>query len=75
MKPNAVMMQGRVLRVGRDNLLLRDCETRQEVQVNTPMARRFRRGDRLIVLYSGAMTMSIPPQISAIEIRRSLCCR
>jgi hypothetical protein len=61
-------MQGRVLRVQRDSLLVRDCRTGQNVQVNTNRARRFRMGQRVIIQYSGAMTMSIPPQISAEEI-------
>ena len=68
------IMQARVLRVQRDSLLVRDCRTGQNVQVNTNRARRFRPGQRVIIQYSGAMTMSIPPQISANDITPNVRC-
>ena len=68
------IMQARVLRVQRDKLLVRDCRTGQNVQVNTNRARRFRVGQRVIIQYNGAMTMSIPPQISAIDITPNVRC-
>ncbi len=68
------IMQARVIRVSRSNLLVRDCRTGQSVQVNTERARRFRVGQRIIIQYSGAMTMSIPPQISAIDITPNVRC-
>jgi hypothetical protein len=68
------IMQARVIRVNRSNLLVRDCRTGQSVQVNTERARRFRVGQRIIIQYSGAMTMSIPPQISAIDITPNVRC-
>ena len=74
MDSDSVIMVGRVLHVHRDHLLVRDCRTRQEVRVNTPRARRFRRGESVIIQYSGAMAMSIPPQISAQSIVRNIRC-
>ncbi|MBQ2062307.1 MAG: hypothetical protein II458_06490 [Oscillospiraceae bacterium] len=74
MDQNPVIMQARVLRVQRDILLVRDCRTGQNVQVNTSRARRFRAGQKVIIQYSGAMTMSIPPQISAMEITPAARC-
>jgi hypothetical protein len=68
MEQGSVMMQARILRVRRDDLLVRDCRTGQQVQVNTDRTRRFRPGQRVIILYSGAMTRSSPPQIYAMEI-------
>ena len=59
-----------VLEVRPDNLLVRDRRTSQEVLVHTSFARRFRPGDVVHILFSGAMTMSIPPQITAIRIFR-----
>ena len=50
-------------------LLVCDESTAQEVLVHTPQACCFRPGDRVCIEYSGAMTMSIPPQISADSIR------
>lgn len=63
-----VVMYARVLRVRRNNLLVWDRDTGQTVQVNTPNALRFRPGNTVRIEYSGAMTMSIPPQISAARI-------
>lgn len=48
-----------------DSLLVCDRATGQEVVVHTPCTCRFRAGDLLRIQYNGAMTMSIPPQISA----------
>lgn len=59
-----------VLSVQRGSLMVLDLSTRQRVQVNTRDAFRFRRGDIVRIRYSGAMTMSIPPQISATSIVR-----
>lgn len=53
-----------------DSLLVRDRRTRQDVLVRTPTARQFRPGDLVRILYSGAMTRSIPPQITAFRICR-----
>ena len=47
------------------SLLVQDCSTGQDVVVFTANACRFRAGERILVEYSGAMTMSLPPQISA----------
>lgn len=69
-----VIMYARVLRVRLDNLLVRDRDTGQTVQVNTPLALRFRPGNFIRIEYGGAMTMSIPPQISAQQITRECNC-
>lgn len=63
-------MQGVVIESHRDHLLVRDCNKQQRVIVHTLHARQFRPGDRVWILYSGAMTMSIPPQITARKIVR-----
>ena len=69
-------MLATILSVQRENLMVLDLSTRQKVRVNTRDAFRFRQGDIVHIRYSGAMTMSIPPQISAIAIARihSHCC-
>lgn len=64
-------MCARILEIDDNRLLVRDSRTRQEVVVNTRCNCNFRVGDRIIIIYSGAMTMSIPPQISAIRIRKA----
>lgn len=46
--------------------------TDQEVIVHTPCAHCFCRCDQVCIQYSGAMTMSIPPQITAVCITK-LC--
>lgn len=62
------LMTATVLEVRQDNLLVRDRRTSQKVLVHTPHARRFCPGNIVRILFSGAMTMSIPPQITAIRI-------
>jgi len=58
-------MHAAVLCVECCQLLVCDCDTRQNVIVHTPAARCFCPGDCICIEYSGAMTMSIPPQITA----------
>ena len=60
----------RVLEVRCDSLLVCDCSTCQQVQVNTANACCYQVGDCLCIHYNGAMTNSIPPQISATCIHR-----
>lgn len=56
---------GQVLEVRCGSLLVCDCQTGQQVQVNTDDACAYQVGDRIRVHYNGAMTNSLPPQISA----------
>lgn len=61
----SVTMNARVLRVCCCELLVCDLCTCQEVLVHTNNARCFRTGQCVCITYNGAMTMSVPPQISA----------
>ena len=63
-------MTARVLEVGNGFLLVCDQSTCQQVQVNTSNACCYRVGQCLSIQYDGAMTASIPPQISATCICR-----
>ena len=63
-------MTARVLEVQCCSLLVCDCDTCQQVQVNTDDACCYRVGDCLCIHYIGAMTNSLPPQISATCIHR-----
>ena len=54
-------------------LLVCDSCTRQEVLVHTDQARCFSCGDYVKIEYSGMMSMSLPPQITALCISR-VCC-
>ena len=54
------VFQAEVLEVRNCQLLVCDCRTRQTVL----------RGDCVEIEYSGAMTMSLPPQVSALCISR-----
>ena len=65
-----MIMMATVLSTQRGNLLVFDFSNRQQVQVNTNNAFRFCPGDLVRIRYNGAMTMSIPPQISATSIVR-----
>lgn len=59
-----------VLEVYNDRLLVRDLSNNQEIMVNFRNARRFSVGDTVRIVFNGQMTLSIPPQISAISIQR-----
>lgn len=65
-----MFMQAVVIESGWDQLLVLDLDTRQQVVVHTPQARMFRPGEQVMIWYSGAMTNSIPPQITALRIQR-----
>lgn len=59
-----------VLRVECHSLLVCDQEMRQEVVVHTQAVQCYLPGDRICIEYSGAMTASIPPQITATCIKK-----
>jgi len=63
-----VTMKARVLQVCCCHLLVCDLCTGQRVCVHTDQACCFAAGDCVCIHYSGAMTMSIPPQIHADQI-------
>lgn len=62
-----------VLCVRASGLLVCDCCTGQEVLVHTDRACCFSCGDLVRIEYSGIMTMSLPPQITALCITRVGC--
>lgn len=66
-------MQAIVIRVRPGDLLVFDESMSQTVIVHTPQACRFRVGNCVTIFYSGIMTRSIPPQITAIKIVRIPC--
>ena len=49
-------------------LLVCDCCTGQQILVCTDHASCFNPGDRVCIEYSGAMTRSLPPQITAWRV-------
>lgn len=63
-----------ILEVRSRQLLVCNCSTRQTILVHTDQACCFSQGEQVLIQYSGAMTMSLPPQISAISITRNICC-
>lgn len=65
-----MIMNAIVLRVDSGSLLVRDLEINQEVLVFFRDARRFSPGNRIRITFSGAITRSIPPQITATSIER-----
>lgn len=64
-----VTMKACILRVCCCELLVCDLCTSQEVRVHTDKACCFQVGQRVCIEYNGAMTMSVPPQISAICVK------
>lgn len=63
-----------VREVNRSNLLVRSVANGQDIVVITNNARCFSVGDRVGIWYNGIMTRSMPPQISALRIRRLFSC-
>lgn len=63
-------MDAIVLQVNPGSLLVRDLSNNNEVLVNFRDSRRFSVGDNVRITYTGAMTFSIPPQITATSITR-----
>ena len=63
-------MRATVLSAQNCRMSVCDQSTSQEVVVHPPCACHFRAGDQVCITYSGAMTMSIPPQITADFITR-----
>lgn len=59
-----------VLYMQNSSLLVCDCSTQQKVLVHIDQACCFSCGDRVRIEYSGMMTMSLPPQITALCISR-----
>lgn len=64
-----MVMTATVLRVNAQSLLVRDEATGQQVLVNTSNTGRFSVGDRVVIFYTGPMTASIPPQITAVTVQ------
>lgn len=73
-KEGNTTMHATVLRVCPCQLLVCDHCTSQEVLVHTPNACCFCVGDHVCIEYNGAMSLSLPPQISAICITKIRCC-
>lgn len=69
-----VVMKARILRGGCCELLVCDLCNGREVLVHTDKACCFCPGQCVCIEYNGAMTMSIPPQISAECIQQICCC-
>ncbi|RHR08847.1 hypothetical protein DWX58_07915 [Pseudoflavonifractor sp. AF19-9AC] len=59
-----------VLCVQSSSLMVCDCSTQQKVLVHTDQACCFSCDDRVRIVYSGMMSMSLPPQITALCISR-----
>ncbi|NCB62860.1 MAG: hypothetical protein EOM52_04480 [Clostridia bacterium] len=66
-------MRATILEVGSGVLLVCDHRTGQEVVCFSPCAACFRAGERICIHFSGVMTASLPPQITATCIRRLGC--
>ena len=63
------IMLGTVLQAWGSQVLIQDNSNGEEVLVNTNYStRNLSAGDQVRIEFNGAMTASIPPQISAISI-------
>lgn len=65
-----MFMTATVISIDPRGLLVRDSATGQEVFVNFGNPSAFSPGDVIRISFSGMMTQSIPPQISAASITR-----
>ena len=73
LKMESVTMKACVLQANDCDLLVRDCGTKQEVIAHSDRSCCFSVGDTVCIVYNGVMTLSIPPQISAMSIRKISC--
>ena len=73
-QPITICMRATVCCAECCQLLVCDHETRQEILVHSDQACHFRAGDQVCIHYSGAMTRSIPPQITARCIHKTRGC-
>ena len=73
LKMESVTMKACVLQANDCEPTDRDCSTKQEVIVHSDRACCFSVGDTVCIVYNGVMTLSIPPQISAMSIRKISC--
>lgn len=64
-----MVMLAIVLKVESNSILVRDLSNNQEVQVNMRNTQNISVGDRVAIFYNGTMTMSIPPQITALSVQ------
>ncbi|MCL2637021.1 MAG: YobA family protein [Oscillospiraceae bacterium] len=64
-----MQMTGTVLSIGPRTLTVRNEESGEAIIVNFNNPRAFNVGDRVRVTYTGIMTMSEPPQITATNIQ------
>lgn len=65
-----VFINAIIIRINANNILVRDLDTNQEILVHYCNSRQFRLGERIRIEFTGQMTLSLPPQISAISIQR-----
>lgn len=65
-----MIMIATVREVRDDSLLVRDRANGQDVVVHTNCTECFCVGDIVSILFNGIMTNSLPPQITATNIRR-----
>ncbi len=68
-------MHAKVTKVQESSLLVYDLSNSQEVFVHTPKAHCFCAGDHICIQFSGIMTMSLPPQITATCISKTTPCK
>lgn len=59
-----------ILQVNSGNLMVRNFENNQEILVHFRDSRNFRSDEHVRIEFNGQMTLSIPPQITAISILR-----
>lgn len=63
-----MLIYAQVLETGQNQILVKDCNSGQEVAVNLRNGCNFSVSDTVQIVYNGIMTMSIPPQISPMRI-------
>lgn len=63
-------MKAVIIEMHDKRLLVRDDQTNQDYVVNLKRNRKLNVCDKLIIHYGEAMTLSLPPHISAVRIRK-----
>lgn len=64
-------MNAEIVEVSDKRLLVHDLQTNQEYVVNLRRNRKLSVGDEVTIHYGEAMTLSLPPHISAVRIKKN----
>lgn len=67
---NCQIIRAQVLQITDGDMLVQSCRTGQEILVHADCTCAFSVGDCVCIHFNGVMTRSLPPQITALCVRK-----